>query len=280
MLNATIIILKFIKTIIGAGLTNLHISIRSAIRNLTYKQIGSPKNVLVIGASFAGCQAAKLLAKSLPAGYRVILVEKSSHFQFTWVFPRFSVVPDHEHKAFIPYDHIFDGAPDGSWTMMQDTVTSIDAKTISLDSGRSLDYEYLVIATGSKAGAPSRLNVNEKSEGISVFKSLQQSIANADNLVVVGGGPAGVEVACDAKSAFPGKTVTLVHSRQTLLHYFGYKLHTAAQAALNELGVRLILNDRVEVETEKDVKLKSGERIPCDMLVRYEVLNVTKKCPL
>ncbi|KKA22497.1 Disulfide oxidoreductase [Rasamsonia emersonii CBS 393.64] len=250
MLSGIIIVLKLIK--------------------YSYKQVDSPKNIVIIGASFAGYHAAKLLTNSLPTGYRVVVVEKSSHFQFTWVFPRFSVVNGHEHKAFIPYGPYLSGAPKGSWLMMQDTVLEVVQNAIFLQSGAKLDYEYLVIATGSHAGAPSRLNVNQKEDGIKVLRGLQNRIRDANNLIVVGGGPAGVELSSDAKSLYPEKNVTLIHSRKTLLNKFGTKLHDTALAALEGLGVRVVLGERIGPHEEGDmhVVLGSGESIPCDLLIR------------
>ena len=63
------------------------------------------RNIVIVGASYAGYHAARVLALSLPpqSDFRVVVVEPNSHFQFTWVLPRFSVVPGHDHKAFIPY---------------------------------------------------------------------------------------------------------------------------------------------------------------------------------
>jgi thioredoxin reductase len=267
MLDTPILVLKLIKAAISFAIDRLLSKLASLRHRSTYKEVESPKNVVIIGASFAGCQAAKSLATSLPTGYRVILVEKSSHFQFTWVFPRFSVISGHEHKAFIPYDHLVDGAPLGSYKMVRDTVGSISETAVSLESGHSLEYEYLIIATGSQAGTPSRLNVNWKEDGIEVLKDLQHAIANAGKLVVVGGGPAGVELALDAKCVHPLQEVTLVHSRSALLQNFGQKLHVAALAALEKAGIRVILGERVKAESKTEVTLESGERIPCDLVV-------------
>ena len=47
---------------------------------------------------------ARWLADAVPTGYRVVLVEKNSHFHFLFAFPRYSVVPGYERGAFIPYD--------------------------------------------------------------------------------------------------------------------------------------------------------------------------------
>ncbi|KAE8190163.1 hypothetical protein CF336_g5428 [Tilletia laevis] len=71
----------------------------------------STKNVVVLGGSFAGMHAATVLAQKLPPTHRVILVDRNSHFNHLYVFPRFSVLPGHEQKAFIPYTSIFSKAP-------------------------------------------------------------------------------------------------------------------------------------------------------------------------
>jgi NADH dehydrogenase FAD-containing subunit len=269
MLSTTILIFKFVGVVFVAIGDSIKQKIASTIHRYRYKQVDSPKHIVIIGASFAGYHAAKLLASSVPTSYQVVVVEKSSHFQFTWVFPRFSVVHGHEHKAFIPYGPYFKGAPKGSWRMIQDTVLEVGPSTISLQSGVTLDYEFLVLATGSHAGPPSRLNVNQKADGIKTLQSLQDRIRDASDLVVVGGGPAGVELATDAKSVYPQKNVTLVHSRKTLLNNFGTKLHDVALEALEKLGVRVVLGERVETGGEDDgnVVLGSGDSIPCGLLV-------------
>ncbi|KAJ1029916.1 hypothetical protein NDA16_000832 [Ustilago loliicola] len=69
------------------------------------------QNVVVLGGSYGGMHAATVLAQKLPPTHRVILIERNSHFNHLYVFPRFSVLPGHEHKAFIPYSSIFKDAP-------------------------------------------------------------------------------------------------------------------------------------------------------------------------
>lgn len=64
------------------------------------------KNVLVLGGSYAGCRAAELLANSLPSSHRVVLIDRQSHFNHLYLFPRLGVVPNQAHKAFIPYDNV------------------------------------------------------------------------------------------------------------------------------------------------------------------------------
>lgn len=158
--------------------------------------------------------------------------------------------------------------------MVHDTVLEVGPTTISLQSGAMLDYEFLMLATGSYAGAPSRLNVNKKEDGIETLQLLQGRIEKANDLVVVGAGAAGVELASDAKSVYPQKNVTLVHSRKTLLNSFGTKLHNVALEALEKLGVRVVVDERIGSHGEGDEKvvLGSGETVPCDLLVCHPSL--------
>lgn len=64
--------------------------------------------VVVVGGSYAGAQAARTLARDLPRGVKVILLEQRSHLAHLYVLPRFAVVSGYEHHAFIPYSKLFD----------------------------------------------------------------------------------------------------------------------------------------------------------------------------
>ncbi|KAH7143667.1 hypothetical protein EDB81DRAFT_690331 [Dactylonectria macrodidyma] len=231
-------------------------------------------NIVIVGANFAGYQAAKVLSLNLPPGsrYRVVVVEPSSHFQFTWVLPRFCVAKGHEHKAFIPYGAYLAGAPEGAVQWIKDRVASISKSHIKLqDSGEEIPYEYLIIATGSAVdeGLPSRTNATEKLESMKRMQAMQKSIEGASRIVVVGGGAAGVEVATDAKSLYPDKTIILVHSRKKCMHRFGEGLKKAAEEGLDRLGIEVILEERVVGEDKEagTVTLRSGRVIECDLFI-------------
>lgn len=111
----------------------------------------------------------------------------------------------------------------------------------------------------------------DKAEGVELMRQMQRRIKEAKDLVVVGGGAAGVELATDAKSKYPEKKVTLVHSRAAVMHRFGPRLQAAALDGIKELGIDVITGDRVVSEDkEKGVAvLKSGKEIVCDFLVGH-----------
>ncbi|KAK5655207.1 hypothetical protein OQA88_6106 [Cercophora sp. LCS_1] len=232
------------------------------------------KTIVVVGAAFAGYFCTKQMASSLPRDgrYRIIVIEPNSHFNFTWVFPRFCVVEGHEHKAFIPYTpDFFSQAPDGVVNWVRDKVSAVERERVLLESGEVIAYDFLVVATGSTVpyGLPSRVGVNDKEGGVGLLKKMQAKIKAASNIVVAGGGAAGVELATDAASQYPDKSITLVHSRAAVMHRFGSELQNAAHDALKELGVTVILEEKAVSDSVDGtlITLSSGKTIPCDCFI-------------
>lgn len=236
------------------------------------------RNIVIVGASFAGFSAARIITTSLPPSspYRIVIIEPHSHFHFTWVLPRFCVVPGHEQKAFIPYNKYLADVPAGRVLWVQDRVEAVGEKRLRLRSGdEGVPYDFLLIATGSDVaqsgldGLPSRVEANTKQEAMELLRGMQERIKNTQNLIVVGGGAAGVELATDTKQTYPDKKIVLVHSRAAVMHRFGPELQVAALKALKDLGVEVILGERVSSKASENgyVTLSSGRKIECDFLV-------------
>ena len=276
ILATVIFIGKFI-AVIGRHLWfRLSTRLASFRHRRTYQPGPHPKNVVVVGASFAGYHTARCLANSLPSGWRVVVIEKNSHFQLTWVLPRFSVVEGHDHKAFIPYSPYVDG-PEGSYGWIHDAVKSIVPRgegqkggRVELASGNSVNYEYLVMATGSSGELPSRVGTESRKDGMNALREQRERFNAANDIVVIGGGPAGVELAADAKSQHPDKNVTLIHSHNTLLHDgFGLKIHRTIMAEMEKLGVKVVLGEKPPIPkgvSSGEIPLRNGS-VKFDCLV-------------
>lgn len=250
--------------------TTKKISAGSAARNTQVE----PINIVVVGASFAGYHAARVIAYSLPSDgpYRLIIVEPNQHWQFTWTLPRFCVIEGHEHKTFIPYGPYLPAGSESIVRWVRDRVSTITEKTITIQgTGEEIPYSYMVLATGSGVGMslPSRVGSTNKAEGVKLLQAFQQRIKAAKNLVVVGGGAAGVELAADAKDQYPEKNVTLVHSRDAVMNRFGHELQVGALKGLKDLGIEVVLGDRTTTDSPENgsVTLRSGRKIECDFLV-------------
>ncbi|KAL4984514.1 hypothetical protein BDW68DRAFT_180596 [Aspergillus falconensis] len=231
------------------------------------------RTIIIAGASFAGYYTARFLALGLSprSRYRIVVIEPNSHFQFSWVLPRYCVARGHEHKAFIPYGGHIRGAPEGSVRWVRDRVIEATKNSVKLQECGEIPYDYLVIATGSgvQHGLPSRVNETDKLSGMKRLQAMQASVKDASKIVIGGGGAAGVELAADAKDLYPEKSIILVHSRSALMHRFGQCLQDEALKSLEALGVEVILNDRVEFEDADagTVVLRSGRSVDCDFFI-------------
>ncbi|EPQ52911.1 FAD/NAD P-binding domain-containing protein [Gloeophyllum trabeum ATCC 11539] len=144
---------------------------------------GAPtKTVAVLGASFGGKRfhAARILANGLPEDWRVVLIDRNSHVNHLYVFPRYAVLAGHEHKAFIPPSHVFPSPPH---TFLHALVTALSPYSLTYQplasplshgariyecahpshglytcpaaaSPHTLHFDYLVYALGSRLPAP------------------------------------------------------------------------------------------------------------------------------
>lgn len=114
----------------------------------------------------------------------------------------------------------------------------------SIDSV-SIAYSHLVYALGSHLPDPLRTEARTKEEGVSWMQEMQARVKDSHEIVLVGGGALGVEYATDIKSVYPGKSVTLIHSRKQLLPNFDVQVHDVALQRLQQLGVKVVLGERL-----------------------------------
>lgn len=117
-------------------------------------------------------------------------------------------------------------------------------KLWSIDS-ISIPYTHMIYALGSHLPDPLRTEARTKSQGVKWMQDIQARVKNSQEIVLVGGGALGVEFASDIKSVYPDKKVTLIHSRRQLLPNFDEKVHAVALKRLQELGVDVVLGERL-----------------------------------
>ncbi|KAF9773107.1 hypothetical protein IL306_009150 [Fusarium sp. DS 682] len=247
---------------------------QSIVHKATYRLQPNSRVVVVIGGSFGGTLVAQRLAHSLPSGYRVVLIEKHSHFNYAFAFPRLSVLSGRENNAFISYDNLAAGAPDGIFERICDEAIDITATHVHTAGGISLPYDYVVIATGAAQPPPARLNARVKDDAIEELHGFQQRIAKADRIAVIGAGAVGIELSTEIKEKYPTKSVTLVHSRQQLLPRFGHKLHEHVLPALQNKGIEVRLGERPDFPKdagqsvqETNLTFSNGETKTFDLVI-------------
>jgi apoptosis-inducing factor 2 len=86
---------------------------------------------------------------------------------------------------------------------------------VTLSNGSTLEYDYLIVATGSLGPRTlgAALSTTTKAGILKHFQDMQTAIAGAQRILVVGGGPVGLELAGELAHYTKGKQITLVSSK-------------------------------------------------------------------
>jgi NADH dehydrogenase FAD-containing subunit len=93
-------------------------------------------------------------------------------------------------------------------------------------------------------------------------------IESSESVLIIGGGPTGVELAAEIAVDYPGKKVTLVHRGPRLLEFMGEKASKKCLDWLTSKKVEVLLQQSVNLgtlsDTEKVYKTSGGETITAD----------------
>ncbi|MEV5652576.1 FAD-dependent oxidoreductase [Nocardia sp. NPDC052254] len=174
---------------------------------MTDNNSNATQRVVVIGGGYSGTVAANRLR--MRPDTDITLVNPRPHFVDRIRLHQFVAGTG---DASIEYGTLL-GA---GIRLVVDSATRIDSveRTVTLASGSVVDYDHLVYAVGSAAAVPSVPGAAESACAIAEFELAQRLRADLEQLgpeapiVVVGGGPTGIETA--AELAERGRAVTLV----------------------------------------------------------------------
>ncbi|CAN6871607.1 unnamed protein product [Brassica oleracea] len=201
------------------------------------------KRVVVICGGIAGSLAAKLLQFDAD----VTLIDPKEYFEITWASLRSMVEPSFAERTVINHKNYFKKGH--VVTSPSVNITETDVMTADGDvydnSNIVIGYDYLVIATGH-----SDLFPKTRQEKLSQYQSEYENIRSSKSVLIVGGGPSGVELAAEIAVDFPEKKVTLVGPR--LLEFIGEKAADKAFDWLKSKKVEVILNQSVDLNSASD----------------------------
>lgn len=179
------------------------------------------KHIVIVGGSFAGVSTAhrilKQAAKPPTAPFKVILVSRDTHFYWNIAAPR-AILPGQipDDKLFQPIAAGFSHYPKGQFEFILGSATGIDVEANQLEISKSdikttkLDYDYLILGSGSKAkeGLPLK-SLGSTNATKTALHDFQERVGKAKTIVVVGAGPTGVEIAGELGFLY-GKTKRVV----------------------------------------------------------------------
>ena len=229
--------------------------------------------IVVIGGGFAGISFIKKL-KNEP--FQIVLLDKNNFHQFQPLLYQVATSGIHPDSIVTPLRKLFNGYKNVSFRMAE--VLHIDTKNkmLATDIGM-LGFDMLVIATGSKTNYFGLHDVEMQSIGMKsiqealdirslILQHFERAVVSCDkeeqdvytNFAIIGGGPAGVEMAgaiAEFKRYILHKdypeldpemmSIYLIEANPRLLKTMSEKASENALKYLEAMGVQVMLNTRV-----------------------------------
>ncbi|MGP3911029.1 NAD(P)/FAD-dependent oxidoreductase [Nonomuraea sp. 10N515B] len=247
--------------------------------------------VVVVGAGFAGLEATRALAKG---GALVTLVDRKPYSTFQPLLYQVATASMGTSDVSYPIRTFAARWPNVRARHAGLSKVLAEERRVELDDGSSLEYDYLVLATGvttnwlGVAGArENALPIYSLNDAANLRRRLQQCLEDtatgrreSTHVVVVGAGATGVEVA-GTLAELRWRTLPLTHpeikpsqTSVSLVERFDYvlapykpRLRDAAAAALRKRGTRLHLGSTLASVEPDAVVLTDGTRLPSDLTV-------------
>jgi NADH oxidase (H2O2-forming) len=231
-------------------------------------------DVVVVGGSAAGITAATTCRRHYPEK-SVLLVRKEDQVLIPCGIPYIFGVVGSPEKNLIP-DTVLQG---NEIELAVDEVTSIDrqSRTIETGSGETIGYQKLVLATGSVPIVPplpgaDKGNVFAIRKDVSYMHQMCQAVDDASDLVIVGCGFIGVEIAEECRRRHPEVNIRIVEMlRHCLQLVYDEGFCLKAEETLRGQGIDLLLDEKVEAflgdGKVAGVRLAGGKEIGADVVI-------------
>ncbi len=254
------------------------------------------KKVIIIGAGFGGLQVAQSLAGN--EDFQVVLIDKNNYHQFQPLFYQVATAGLEPSAISFPLRLAFHNYSNIHVRVASVTKIISEKNLIETDLGE-LSYDFLIMAIGADTNFFGNKNIQEKAlpmksvgEALGLRNRLLENFESALvsdnedervgllNVVVVGGGPTGVEVSGTLAEMkrhvlpkdypelnFDLMQIYIVESGAELLGPMSKNAQVKSKEYLEQLGVNVMLGSRVSDFDGQYAYFNDGSKIRTNNLV-------------
>jgi NADH dehydrogenase len=257
--------------------------------------INNRKRIIIIGGGFAGVSFIQSIPKNR---YQVVLIDRHNYHQFQPLFYQVATAGLEPSSIVFPFRKILQKKLGLHFRMAEVESVDVEAKEVHTSIG-SLKYDYLLLSSGAttnffgnKAIEANALPMKTISEALIIRNQILtafEKALTADtveertsflNMIVVGGGPTGVEVAGTIAEMkrfilpkdypeldFTEMKIELLEGSDKLLNGMHKASSAKAKEYLEKLGVNIRLESMVVNYDGENVTLKDGTRLHSKNLI-------------
>lgn len=236
------------------------------------------KKVVIIGGVAGGASTAARIRR-IDEQAEIIMFERGPHVSFSncsLPFHLSGIVEDSKRLLMMnptsfKTKHNIDARPNSEVVSIQRADKTVTVRNTVTNETYEESYDKLVLAPGAAPVVPNVPGVDGEHvftvRNVVDIERLQQAITSkqAKNIVVVGGGFIGVEVAENLRLV--DRNVTLVQSAPQLLRPFDFDMAQILHKEMVDNGVELIVKDRLKQIDADSITLASGKTVAADIIV-------------
>ncbi len=253
------------------------------------------ERIIIVGAGFGGLKLARKIVKN--GNFQVLIIDRNNYHQFQPLLYQVATAGLEPSSISFPIRKIFKGKNNVFIRIANIEKVKPEKQTIITSEG-SFTYDKLVIATGTTTNffgndiiKRNSIGLKSISEALSVrnqlLKNYEKALVSDDevfreaamNIAIVGGGPTGVELAGAIAELrnnilpkeyhaldFSNMNIFLIEAADRLLGAMSGSSSEKAYNYLTKLGVKILLNTRVESCEGTRVITSTGEIISSNIV--------------
>lgn len=236
--------------------------------------------VVVLGAGYAGAAAIPQLESQLPTSDITWISDRDYHLV---LHESHRVIrdPSVQEKITIPVEDIKSPRTD----FIQGTVVGVDAdeRTVELDDGQTVEYEYLVVALGSQTpfyGIPGLESyghtLKSLDDALGIHEAVKDAAKNASRndpaqVLIGGAGLSGIQSAGEVAEFRDHHQapieITLLEALDEIMPGQDPDLQSTVRRMLQERDIDIKVDNPITEVTEEQVHLDEGEPLDYDVVV-------------